>query len=102
MYFYRLGASRQFSDIASRPFLSPQFLLDDQHQPTEIHGKEEKDVNWMVAEWMIAANGSVAKRIHDAFPMLALLRCHGTPDQERMEKVAALARKRGIDFDSSR
>lgn len=78
-----------------------QFLLDDQHQPTEIMGKEEQDVHWMVAEWMIAANSSVAKRIYDSFPTRAILRNHGTPDPERMDGVARLARLRGIDFDFS-
>jgi DIS3-like exonuclease 2 len=59
------------------------------------------DSNRLVEEFMLMANMSVAKRLHEAFPKHALLRNHPPPKEVPLKKVAALCLAKGIALDIS-
>ena len=69
--------------------------------PSEVHGKDELPVMGMIAELMIHANSSVARRIHQAFPDRACLRRHPLPQTEELNELVSFARERGIGIDPS-
>lgn len=56
-----------------------KFRMGSAQEPLEVVAKEEVEMQAVVAELMIAANASVAHRIHAAFPSAALLRRHTPP-----------------------
>ena len=48
-----------------------------------------KDSNKLIEEFMLLANGAVAKKLYDTYPNWAFLRCHPAPDPEKAEKFMA-------------
>ena len=58
-----------------------RFEMDDEKQdPLSMDNYKLKDTNSLVEEFMLFANCLVARRITDAYPKLAILRRHPTPD----------------------
>ncbi len=70
-------------------------------QPTKLITKQELEVNRTVAEWMILANESVAKRIHSAYPTHAILRHHPLPRRDHFENLIRCAATKGFVIDTS-
>ena len=50
---------------------------------------------------MLLANRSVAERIYNAFPTLALLRRHPTPPESRFERLIRAAASVGVKINAS-
>ena len=48
---------------------------------------EHRDSNRLIEEFMLLANMSVAKKLYETFPDLALLRCHPPPPEHSLQKV---------------
>jgi exoribonuclease R len=73
----------------------------DKGQPTKLLTKQELEVNKTVAEWMILANESVAKRIHSAYPTHAILRHHPLPRRDHFDNLVRCAATKGFVIDTS-
>ena len=54
---------------------------NERHDPLSMDTYKLKETNSLVEEFMLLANCTVAKRIVDAYPQLAILRRHPTPDK---------------------
>jgi DIS3-like exonuclease 1 len=67
----------------------------------ELMVKESLEIHNTIAELMILANGSVAKKIYEAFPSHALLRCHPPPSGHRFNQLIKLAHVKDIAIDAS-
>lgn len=73
--------------------------------PIDIKTKQHLATMSLVEEFMLLANVSVARKIHQAFPQTAILRRHGAPPKTNFDELAnQLKVKRGLDLrvDSSR
>ncbi|VEU21265.1 DEKNAAC102143 [Brettanomyces naardenensis] len=53
--------------------------------PNEVEIKQLLDTNSLVEEFMLAANISVARKIYDSFPQVAMLRRHAAPPATNFE-----------------
>lgn len=62
--------------------------------PNEVEIKKLLDTNSLVEEFMLCANISVARKIYDAFPQVAMLRRHGEPPATNFEKLNDMLRVR--------
>ncbi|CAI4221259.1 unnamed protein product [Auanema sp. JU1783] len=79
-----------------------KFALDeDRKYPIGVTVYEIKDSNRLVEEFMLMANMSVAKKIEGAFPQVALLRNHPSPNRKVMKEVLELCEKIGFPLDGS-
>lgn len=78
-----------------------KFRMGSDREPTEVVGKEEVEMQSVVAEMMIAANASVAQRIHTAFPSHALLRTHAQPRMEGLKAIMECCKAKGVTVDAS-
>lgn len=62
--------------------------------PNEVEIKKLLDTNSLVEEFMLCANISVARKIYDAFPQVAMLRRHGEPPATNFEQLNDMLRVR--------
>ncbi|XP_050352062.1 DIS3-like exonuclease 2 [Nymphalis io] len=62
---------------------------------------QSKESHQLIEEFMLLANMTVAKRIYDDHPKLAVLRCHPTPSIYMLKKFAKSLKPMGIDLDIS-
>ncbi|KAI8457755.1 hypothetical protein BY996DRAFT_6889341 [Phakopsora pachyrhizi] len=70
--------------------------------PIDVEQKESMETNSLVEEFMLLANISVAKRIYDSFPQMAVLRRHRPPPQTNFEVLQdVLKKRRGLELDVS-
>ncbi|XP_037816907.1 DIS3-like exonuclease 2 [Lucilia sericata] len=65
----------------------------------EIEGR--KEANFLIEEFMLLANQSVAKFIHDRFPDISILRNHSPPLQKSMKALKERLNNMGLEFDIS-
>ncbi|KAH7642829.1 exosome complex exonuclease RRP44-like protein Dis3 [Dermatophagoides farinae] len=63
--------------------------------------KQALETNSMIEEFMLLANISVAEKIYEIFPELAVLRRHPKPAQSNFEELIVAARNRGFDINVS-
>ncbi|GIY42961.1 exosome complex exonuclease RRP44 [Caerostris darwini] len=77
-----------------------RFAMDNEtHDPIDVEKKELKETNSMVEEFMLLANISVAKRIHEEFPECALLRRHPAPALSNFEPLIKAGLTKGFSMD---
>jgi DIS3-like exonuclease 1 len=69
--------------------------------PLQIKPHDHLEVNSLVEEFMLVANESVARRIHQSYPSTALLRRHPFPAQSRFRQLVKCAEAAGITLDAS-
>ena len=62
---------------------------------------EQRDSNRLIEEFMLLANISVATKIDECFPDLAVLRCHPEPKQQILDRSVEFLQRFGIDIDGS-
>ena len=67
----------------------------------EIQAKEILDTNYMVEEFMLLANISVAQKIFEEFPELALLRRHPKSSDANFGELLVAAKSLGYEIDVS-
>ena len=60
-----------------------------------------KDSNRLIEEFMLLANISVAKFIHEKYPDISIMRAHETPSDSNLTKLRKLLAKQGLNFDTS-
>ncbi|RVE41812.1 hypothetical protein evm_013534 [Chilo suppressalis] len=62
---------------------------------------ENKESHQLIEEFMLLANMTVAKRIHDDHPNLAFLRCHPPPSGFMLKQLVKSLQPMGINLDIS-
>ncbi|RKP01318.1 hypothetical protein CXG81DRAFT_12153 [Caulochytrium protostelioides] len=75
-----------------------KFRLDDKEQqdPVDVEMKELMESNQLVEEFMLLANIHVARKIQQAFPDAAMLRCHPAPPSNRFDALIRAVGQRGF------
>ncbi|XP_017785598.1 PREDICTED: DIS3-like exonuclease 2 [Nicrophorus vespilloides] len=63
------------------------FTLDGNGDPDSYYVQQMRDANRMIEDFMLLANMTVARRIHDDFPQMAFLRCHDEPNGRMLSDV---------------
>ncbi|EMP36806.1 Exosome complex exonuclease RRP44 [Chelonia mydas] len=72
-----------------------RFHIDSEtHDPIDLQTKELKETNSMVEEFMLLANISVAKKIHEEFSEYALLRKHPAPPPSNYDILVKAAKSK--------
>ncbi|KAM9318542.1 DIS3-like exonuclease 1 [Pholidichthys leucotaenia] len=74
--------------------------LDEEKNITALVLRQPLEVHETVAECMIYANHWVARKIQEAFPYQALLRCHPPPRQELFSQLVDTAKVMGFHIDT--
>lgn len=77
------------------------FAFDDNGMPCDSMIKEQKDSNFLVEEFMLLANMTVAKVISRAFPECALLRRHPEPNLQKLKDLETFCIKHGFELNIS-
>jgi len=78
------------------------FTLDPETGlPTSMELYQMRDTNHMIEEFMLLANVSVGKHIHEAFPDSAMLRQHPAPNEKSFDRLNLLVKQFGFSFDVS-
>mmetsp|Transcript_46210 Transcript_46210/g.119078 ORF Transcript_46210/g.119078 Transcript_46210/m.119078 type:complete len:880 (-) Transcript_46210:89-2728(-) len=77
------------------------FKLDDSGFPVEFRSYERKEAHFLVEEFMLLANMSVAERISHSFPHASLLRRHSQPKDDMMGDFVKLCSSLGMNVDAS-
>jgi DIS3-like exonuclease 2 len=75
--------------------------LDEDGTPYETSMYKTKDSNFVVEEFMLLANMTVAKVISNAFPESALLRRHPEPNMRKLKEFEEFCGKNEFDLDTS-
>lgn len=73
--------------------------------PSEVEVKKLLDTNSLVEEFMLAANISVARKIYEAFPQVAMLRRHASPPALNFEALNEMLNVRkglSLSFENSK
>ncbi|CAF0742470.1 unnamed protein product [Rotaria sp. Silwood1] len=69
-----------------------RFQLDTEtHDPLSVMNKELRETNWLVEEFMLLANISVAEKIYELFPDCACLRKHPAPPISNFDPLVKAA-----------
>jgi ribonuclease R len=91
--------TQQRKDRGSIDFDLPEakIALDEEGKVAEIARRPRNDAHRLVEEFMLAANEGVA-RFFDVRGLPTVYRIHDSPDQEKLEAFAALARTHGFDL----
>ncbi|KAL3272518.1 hypothetical protein HHI36_013994 [Cryptolaemus montrouzieri] len=69
--------------------------------PIDYFTHELKEANWLIEEFMLLANISVAEKIMDSFPDISFLRLHEAPKESMMKELKAGLESVGIHVDTS-
>ncbi|KAJ3125164.1 exosome catalytic subunit dis3 [Nowakowskiella sp. JEL0407] len=91
-------------DAGALTLASPEvrFKMErDTNDPVEVEMKELKDTNALVEEFMLLANISVAKKIHERFPDSSMLRRHPIPPATNFENLKNSVKEKGFEFEVS-
>lgn len=69
-----------------------KFDLDDQGKPLAIHLKAAKESNYLIEEFMLLANRTVAAHVGKELKKPFVYRVHDEPNQEKMDRIESLAK----------
>ena len=76
-----------------------RFEVDSEtHDPIDLQMKELRDTNSLVEEFMLLANITVAKHIHEAFPNCAVLRRHPSPPLSNYDILIKAGKSKGVEI----
>lgn len=75
--------------------------IDSETHENNLGLKQLRETNSMVEEFMLLANISVAKKIYEEFPHLALLRRHPKPSPSNFDELINAGKHKGIEIDVS-
>lgn len=90
-------------DMGALNLASPEvrFQMDSEtHDPVAVEMYRHKQTNALVEEFMLLANISVAKKIVDFFPSIAVLRRHPAPAPRRFEDLIRAADSVGVKINA--
>ncbi|XP_049849397.1 uncharacterized protein LOC126318621 [Schistocerca gregaria] len=78
------------------------FIKDQETQdPIDVEMYQAKETNYLIEEFMLLANVTVAVQICRSFPAFALLRHHPPPNQSKLHALSVSLEHYGIRVDSS-
>lgn len=77
------------------------FVLNENGLPEKAHFVHRSEANFLIEEFMLLANMTVAKRISDTYPLHALLRLHPAPNPRQLDELKVVAAEMGIFLDTS-
>ena len=97
----RLRQNRYGSEAQNIPSLRLLYGLDDENVPAEHNIFDFTVAHEIIEEIGYKANAFVAKRIYEAFPEKALLRCHAPPKASRLQTYAERMTQVGYNIDTS-
>lgn len=69
-----------------------KFDLDEHGKPLAIHLKPSKEANFLIEEFMLLANRTVATHVAKELKKPFVFRVHDVPNAEKMERIENLAR----------
>lgn len=76
------------------------FQLDEESgEPLTFERYQQMDSNWLIEEFMLLANQTVATRIYESFPDVSILRNHSAPKQNGLEALAGRLQALGFTVD---
>ncbi|XP_020716237.1 DIS3-like exonuclease 2 isoform X2 [Ceratitis capitata] len=79
-----------------------RFQLDPKTgEPLSYELESRLEANFLIEEFMLLANQSVARFIYDQFPDISILRNHGPPLSKSMKNLREKLTNLGMDFDCS-
>lgn len=82
--------------------IKPKFELDNETGlVTSICPYNFTESNFLIEEWMLAVNQSVARRLSNYFPQTAFLRNHLPPFSNKLYEVSNDLSEYGIDIDTN-
>lgn len=76
-------------------------LNEESGEPMSYERYNQIDSNWLIEEFMLLANQTVAQTIFNAYPECALLRNHSPPKQQGVEMLAAKLEQFNYRIDTS-
>lgn len=76
-------------------------MESETHDPVDVEPKKQYDTNFLVEEFMLLANISVARAIYEHFPLCAMLRNHPAPPVSNFEPLLQAAAGAGFHLDTS-
>lgn len=88
-------------DKGALTLASPEvrFEVDSEtHDPIDLQTKELRETNSLVEEFMLLANISVAKHIHETFPHCAVLRRHPSPPLSNYDILLKAGKSKGVEI----
>eukprot|EP00252_Welwitschia_mirabilis_P000053 TRINITY_DN10031_c0_g1_i1.p1 TRINITY_DN10031_c0_g1~~TRINITY_DN10031_c0_g1_i1.p1 ORF type:complete len:508 (-),score=106.60 TRINITY_DN10031_c0_g1_i1:166-1542(-) len=77
------------------------FALDEDGMPFQTFLSEQKEANFLVEEFMLLTNMTVAKIISRTFPECSLLRRHPEPNPRKLKEFEAFCVKHGFELNTS-
>ncbi|XP_035719355.1 exosome complex exonuclease RRP44-like isoform X1 [Vespa mandarinia] len=86
-------------DKGALTLASPEIYLredNETHEPIDVQVKKLRDTNFMIEEFMLLANISVAQKIITEFPECAMLRRHPEPPQKNFEPLIKAGKNQGF------
>jgi ribonuclease R len=95
----RLQARRAERGAIDFDLPEAKVVLDEHLVPVEVVKRERNDAHRLIEEFMLAANEAVA-RYFDELDLPTVYRVHGSPDPEKLETFATLARAQGFVLDT--
>ncbi|KAJ2757802.1 exosome catalytic subunit dis3, partial [Coemansia nantahalensis] len=75
-------------------------LENDSQDPVDVEMKALKETNALVEEFMLLANISVARKIHEHFPDSSLLRRHPEPPAQNFDNLQHALRPLGVQLET--
>ncbi|EZG48223.1 RNB-like protein [Gregarina niphandrodes] len=76
----------------------------NEEDPEKVEAYEHYDTHWLIEEFMLLANISVAIKIAQSFPQCSVLRRHPAPKGDSLKQLAAVLKTKGfhLEFNSSK
>ena len=78
-----------------------KFDLDEAGHPLAIHLKAAKESNYLIEEFMLLANRTVAAHVAKELKKLFVFRVHDVPNPEKMDRIESLAKSLNFPHASS-
>ncbi len=83
-----------------------KFILDENGKPTGVYQKESKEANWLIEEFMLLANRTVATHINKKFAAggkakTFVYRVHDKPNQDKLERFAKFVKRFGQEINTT-
>lgn len=98
----RILKEKRFKDGALQLESSKiMFLFDEYSIPYDSKLSKQQESNFLVEEFMLLANRTIAEVISRAFPEAALLRRHPEPNMRKLKEFEAFCAKHGLQLDAS-
>ncbi len=97
----RLRAARYKSGAINFETQEVKFQLDENAKPIGVYIKESKEANWLIEEFMLLANRSVAEYIGKPKNRTFVYRVHDEPNPEKLNTFVEFVAKLGFSMKTS-